>query len=126
MYLFARWLVTTLAVMAAAYLVPGILVSGFYAAFWAALVLGIVNAILRPLLLLLTLPLNILTLGLFTFLLNGFLFWLVSTVIRDFEVHGFGAAIFGSLIVTVISWVANQYLKRPPVAFQVRRYQSIE
>lgn len=125
MYLLARWLMTALAVMAAAYLVPGISVSGFYAALLVAFVLGIVNAILRPLLLLLTLPLNIVTLGLFTFVLNGFLFWFVSTIIKGLEVRGFWAAITGALVVTVISWMANQYLKRAPTAFQVRRYQSI-
>ncbi len=108
--------------MLAAYLVPGILVSGFYAALIAALVLGILNAIIRPILLLLTLPLNILTLGLFTFVLNGLLFWFVGTVVKGFEVHGFLAAVLGSLIVTVVSWVASQYLRRPTVAYQVRRY----
>ena len=82
MYLLARWLITALAVMLAAYLVPGITVSGLYTALWVALVLGIINAIIRPILLLLTLPINLLTLGLFTFVLNGLLFWLVASAAR--------------------------------------------
>ncbi len=122
MYLLARWIVMALAVMAAAYLVPGIVVSGFYAALLAALLLGIANAVIRPILLILTLPLNIITLGLFTFVLNGFLFWLVSTIIKGFEVHGFWAAVIGSLVVTVISWLANQYLRPSTAAYRVRRY----
>src|SRR3989338_6956862 len=109
MYLLARWLITALAVMLAAYLVPGITVSGLYTALWVALVLGIINAIIRPILLLLTLPINLLTLGLFTFVLNGLLFWLVASLIGGFEVQGFWAAVFGSLVVTVVSWIGSQY-----------------
>jgi putative membrane protein len=113
MYLIARWLVAALAVMAAAYLVPGIIVSGFYAALWVALVLGILNAIVRPILFLLTLPITVVTLGLFIFILNALLFWFVASVVKGFEVSGFGPALVGSLVVTVLSWVANQFFFRP-------------
>lgn len=110
MYLLARWLMSALAVMAAAYLVPGIGLSGFYAALITALVLGIINALLRPLLIVLTLPITIITLGLFTIVINAFLFWLASTIVKGFFVEGIWAALLGSLVVSVISWIANQYL----------------
>lgn len=102
------WIINALAVLLAAYLVPGIHVTGFYAALLVALVLGLVNLVFRPLLVILTLPINILSLGLFTFIINGFLFWLVSTVVKGFEVRGFWAAVIGSLVVTVVSWFGRQ------------------
>lgn len=102
------WIINALAVLLAAYLVPGIHVTGFYAALLVALVLGLVNLVFRPLLVILTLPINILSLGLFTFIINGFLFWFVSTIIKGFEVRGFWAAVIGSLVVTVVSWFGRQ------------------
>lgn len=110
MYLLARWVITALAILAAAYLVPGIYVSGLYIALVVALVLGLVNAIIRPILLLLTLPINILTLGLFTFVLNGFLLWFISTFIRGFSVNGFWAAVVGALVISILSWIGSQFL----------------
>ena len=103
--LFVRWLMLTVAIMAAAYLLPGIKVDSVFSAFFAAATLGILNALLRPLLLLLTLPLNILTLGLFTFVINALMLMMASGVIAGFHVAGFWSAVFGSLIIGVISWL---------------------
>ncbi|MDD5341447.1 MAG: phage holin family protein [Patescibacteria group bacterium] len=112
MYLLLRWLINALAILAIAYYVPGIGVSGFYAALIAALVLGIVNALLRPILIILTLPVNILTLGLFTLIINALLFWLTSTVVKGFVVADFKAAFIGALIMWIVSWLTNWLFKR--------------
>jgi len=108
--LLIRWLILTIAILAAAYLLEGIHVSGFWAAFFAASVLGILNAVLRPILILLTLPLNILTLGLFTFLINAFILKLASGFIPGFEIDGFWTAVFGSLIISVINWLLSSFV----------------
>lgn len=110
MYLLARWLVNALALLGAAYLVPGISISSFYTALMVALILGLINAVIRPILLVLTLPINILTLGLFTFVINGLLFWFVSTFIKGFMVSGFLSAVVGALVVSVLSWWGNKFL----------------
>lgn len=123
--LFVRWLMLTVAIMAAAYLLPGIEVSGFFSAFFAAAILGILNALLRPLLLLLTLPLNILTLGLFTFVINALMLMMVSGVISGFHIAGFWSAVFGSLIIGVISWLLTSMIndqgKMEVITLQQRR-----
>ena len=103
--LFIRWLMLTLAIMAAAYVLDGIQVAGVFSAFFAAAILGILNALLRPILLLITLPLNILTLGLFTFVINALMLMMVSGVIGGFQVHGFWWAVVGSLIISAVSWL---------------------
>jgi putative membrane protein len=107
MHLLLRWLFNALAILAIAYYVPGIGVSGFYAALIAALVLGIINALLRPILIILTLPVNILTLGLFTLVINALLFWLTSTIVKGFQVANFKAAFLGALIMWIVSWLTN-------------------
>ncbi len=103
--LFIRWLIQTLAILAAAYLLDGIEVHGLFSAFIAAALLGVFNALFRPILLLLTLPINVLSLGLFTFVINAMLLMMVSGVIGGFTVHGFWPAVFGSLIISLVSWV---------------------
>lgn len=105
-----RWLILTVAILSAAYLLDGMEVQGFTSAFFAAAVLGILNAILRPVLIILTLPLNILSLGLFTFVINAFLLKLASGVIPGFEVHGFWPALFGSLIISLVSWLLSSLI----------------
>jgi len=112
MYLLLRWLINALAILAIAYYVPGVSVSGFYAALIAALILGIVNALLRPILILLTLPVNVLTLGLFTLIINAFLFWFASTIVKGFAVADFKAAFLGALIMWLVSWITNWLFKR--------------
>lgn len=108
--LLVRWLMLTVAIMAAAYLLPGIQVAGVLSAFFAAAILGILNALLRPLLLLLTLPLNILTLGLFTFVINALMLMMASGVISGFHISGFWSAVFGSLVIGVISWLLTSMI----------------
>ncbi len=84
-----RWIILTVAILVTSYLMDGIHVSGFFSAFFAAAILGILNAFFRPILLVLTLPINILSLGLFTFVLNAVLLMIVSGVIPGFDVYGF-------------------------------------
>ena len=105
-----RWLILTVAILSAAYLLDGMEVQGFTSAFFAAAVLGILNAVLRPVLIILTLPLNILSLGLFTFVINAFLLKMASGVIPGLEVHGFWPALFGSLIISLVSWLLSSLI----------------
>ncbi len=112
MTLLTRWVLMTVAVMLAAQVLkPGILVKDPLQAFLAAVVLSLLNAVVRPILLLLTLPINILTLGLFTFLINGFLFWLTSRLLSGgIEVHGAVPAVVGALFISVVSGLLNWLL----------------
>lgn len=105
-----RWLILTVAIFMAAYMIDGIRVSGFFTAVMAAAVLGVLNAFFRPILLLLTLPLNILTLGLFTFAINAILVMMASGVISGFEVDGFGSALLGSLFISAVSWLSTSFI----------------
>jgi len=105
-----RWLILTLAIMFAAYLFPGIQVSGFGSALFSALVLGVLNAFFRPILIILTLPINILTLGLFTFVINAMLLLMTSGVIGGLVVDGFGSALLGSLIISLVSWLLSSFV----------------
>jgi putative membrane protein len=107
MNLLLRFVLNALAVLATAYIVPGITVSSFWVALIAALVIGIVNALIRPLLLLLTLPINVLTLGIFTFVINALMFWLAAYLVRGFEVANFTAAFFGAIVFWIVSWFTN-------------------
>jgi putative membrane protein len=110
MGLLIRWLILTVAIISASYLLEGIHISGFFSAFFAAAILGILNALFRPVLLLLTLPINILTFGLFTFIINALMLKMASGVIPGFEVHGFWTAVFGALIISVVSWLLNSFI----------------
>ncbi|HZS43050.1 MAG TPA: phage holin family protein [Candidatus Paceibacterota bacterium] len=110
MKIIIRLLITVLALFVAAYVVPGISISSFYTALIVAILLGLINLILRPILLLLTLPINLLTLGLFTFVINGLLFWLVATFVKGFDVSGFLAAFLGALIVSLFSYLGHHLL----------------
>ncbi len=105
--LLLRWAISAASVYAAAYIVPGVRVANAWTAFVAALVIGLVNSLIRPILLLLTLPVNILTLGLFTLVVNAFLFWLASSVVKGFDVVDFRAAFLGALVYWVVSWFVN-------------------
>ena len=107
MTLIVRWFINALALMLVAYLYSGVQVNGIFAALIAALVLGLVNAVIRPLLVILTLPVTILTLGLFIFVINAFMFWFVTEIVKGFTVTGFTAALIGSLMFSVISLVTN-------------------
>ena len=108
--LIARWIINAAALLLVAYLYPGVAVTSFAAALIAALVLGLVNAIIRPILLLLTLPVTILTLGLFIFVINALMFWLVAEVVKGFTVSGFLAALIGSILYSVITLITSWLL----------------
>ena len=110
MGLLVRWLVLTAAIIVASYLIQGIEVNGFFSAFFAAAILGVLNVFFRPILLILTLPINILTLGFFTFIINAVLLKMASGVISGFVVHGFWSAVFGGLIISVVSWLLNSFI----------------
>ena len=101
------WLVNTLALIAVAYLMPSITVASFSTALVAALILGLVNAVIRPVLFVLTLPVTVLTLGLFIFVLNGLLFWFVGSFIEGFTVQGFWAGFFGAILFSIVSWALS-------------------
>jgi putative membrane protein len=105
-----RWLILTAAVLVASWALDGIRVEGLLPAVLAAATLGILNAFFRPMLILLTLPVNILSLGLFTFLINALLLKIVSYVITGFTVNGFWTAVVGALIVSVVSGLLNTFI----------------
>jgi putative membrane protein len=107
MYFLLRLVLNAIAVMVAAYLVPGVYVSGMGAALVAGLILGFVNAIVRPVLFFLTLPFTILTLGLFIFVLNAICLALTAAVVPGFDIRGFGAALLGALVVSLVSWALS-------------------
>jgi putative membrane protein len=98
------------AILLASYFVPGIQVDTLSTAVIAACVLGLINVFIRPVVVLLTLPLSILTLGLFYFIINAFLLELVSYFVSGFEISGFFAAFFGSLIISVVNWLSNSFI----------------
>jgi putative membrane protein len=110
MRLLLVWLVNTASLIAVAYLMPSISVASFWTALIAALVLGLVNAVIRPILVILTLPATILTLGLFIFVINGLLFWFVGSFIEGFHVAGFWSAIIGAILYSIISWALSALL----------------
>ncbi len=114
MYILLRLLLNAGALLVVAYLLSGFEVDSFWpAAIVAALILGIANAILKPILVVLTLPINILTLGLFTFIINAGLLWLVASVVSGFTIDAFWpTAVVGALILWVISWVTNAITKK--------------
>jgi putative membrane protein len=105
-----HWLVVALGLAAAAYLVPGVTVASGAALAFGALVLGFVNAVVRPVLTLLTLPLTLLTLGLFYFVVNAAAFALAAALVPGFSVASFWAALFGALVVSLVSWFVGAFL----------------
>ena len=108
----AVWLVNTVALAGVAYLMPSVRISSAGAALVAALVLGLVNAVIRPLLVLLTLPVTVLTLGLFIFVINGLLFWAVASLLPGFDVTGFWSGVLGAIVFSLISWLLSALVLR--------------
>jgi putative membrane protein len=106
-----RWLVTTIAVLVAAHLVPGISYDGWGALLGASLLLGIINAFVRPILLLLSLPWIIITMGLFIFVINALVLLLVSKIVPAFQVAGFWSAFFGAIIISLVSWILSSFFR---------------
>ena len=104
-----RVIILSVGISVAAYLVPGINVTGVGAAVKAGLLLGVLNAFIKPVVLILTLPINLLTLGLFTFVINGILLWAVGHMVSGFEVSGFFAAVLGGILISLLSIILNRF-----------------
>ena len=107
MKILARWLLLAAALLLVANIYPGVAVTSFGSALIAALVLGLLNALLRPILVLLTLPVTLVTLGLFIFAINGLLFWFVGSVLRGFVVDGFWHGVLGAVLYSIFSWALS-------------------
>ncbi|MCR4275087.1 MAG: phage holin family protein [Candidatus Campbellbacteria bacterium] len=103
-------ILTALAVLGASYLIPGIVVESFYVALIVAVVLAVLNLIVKPIIILLTLPINIITLGFFTLVINAGLFWLAAYFVDGFLVERFIDAFIGALLVSVVVWVGHKFL----------------
>ncbi len=112
MQLLLRWLLNALALIAVANIVPGIHVDTFYHALIAALILGLVNALVRPILILLTLPVTILTLGLFILVINALMILIVGTIVQGFTVAGFGPAFLAAIALWVMSMLTNWFIQQ--------------
>jgi len=110
-YLLIRWIVNAIALFAVVHLVGGVSVSRWQSVLVGALVIGLLNAFLRPILILFTLPVNILTLGLFTFVLNGIIFYLTAALVKGLHVAGFWSAIIAAFVFSVISFILNMLIK---------------
>jgi putative membrane protein len=122
MRLILRWLINAAAVFVLPYLFSSIQVKDFYVALIVALLLGLINAVVRPILILLTLPVTILTLGLFIFVINALLFWFVASFVEGFHVGGFWSAFWGAIAYSLVSWAASAFvLGEPKVEARVDR-----
>ncbi len=104
------WLINTVALLVLPYLMTSIQISGFWTALIAALVLGLINALIQPAFVLLTLPVTLISMGLFILVINGLLFWLVSKMVDGFHVNGFLSAVGGALLYSMISWALSTLL----------------
>lgn len=113
MKLLLRWALSAAALMLLPQLIDAIRVDSFYAALAAALCIGLVNALIRPILIIVTLPINILTLGLLTFAINGLLFWLVASFVKGFTVIGFWPAVLGAILYSIATWAISTVLRDP-------------
>jgi putative membrane protein len=103
MTLLLVWILNAVALLVVAYILPGIVVASFWSAMWAALVLGLINMLVKPLFVLLTLPITIVTVGLFLFVINALMFWLAGSILKGFQVNGFWWAVGGALLYSLIS-----------------------
>lgn len=110
MRLLVTWLINALALLAVPYLMHSVSVDSFGAALIAALILGFVNTLIRPILLVLTLPATVLTLGLFIFIINGLMFWVVAQLVGGFHVASFWAAVGGAILYSIVSWALSTLL----------------
>ncbi|PKO24557.1 MAG: hypothetical protein CVU35_08685 [Betaproteobacteria bacterium HGW-Betaproteobacteria-8] len=110
MLLLLIWILNALALLAVAYLMPSIEVAGFMSALVAAAVIGLVNVLIRPVLILLTLPVTVLTLGLFIFVINGLLFYFVGHVLEGFHVQSLLSGIVGAILYSIISWLLTSLI----------------
>lgn len=109
--LIVRWIINSTALLVVAHLVSGVALDNWVTVFVAALVLGLLNAFLRPVLIFLTLPVTIFSLGLFTLVINAFLFYLASHLVRGFHVAGFGQAFVAALVFSIVSFLLNLFIR---------------
>lgn len=107
LYGILRWFINALVLMLVPYIVPGVEVANFFTALIVAIFLALVNAIIRPIIIILTLPINILTLGVFTLVINGLMFWLVSAIVKGFTITNFWSAFLAALIYAIISMLLS-------------------
>ncbi len=112
MKLLLQWLLSAAALLMVAYLYSGVVISSFGAAMLAALVMGLLNAVVRPILVVLTLPVTVVTLGLFLFVINALMFWAASGLLAGFAVSGFVAALIGSLLYSVLGMLIDVALQQ--------------
>ena len=112
MKIIVRWLLLAAALLLVAYLYPGVMVTNFVSAMIAAFVLGLLNALLRPILVLLTLPVTVITLGLFLFVINALMFYFAASMLDGFQVAGFAAALIGSLLYSLCGMVIDVAMER--------------
>ena len=110
MMMILHLILSSVAVMFVSYVVPGFDVTNFYSALLAAVVIGLINIIVRPLLLILTLPINIMTLGLFTFVINALMIMLASSIVKGFNVQGFIPAFIGAILLTIVNYFINRVI----------------
>jgi putative membrane protein len=113
MMLMVVWLLNAVALLVVAYVLPGIVVASFWSAMLAALVLGFLNTLVKPFLILLTLPITVVTMGLFLLVLNALVFWLAGSLFRGFQVDGFWWAVAGALLYSLISGLFSMMLYQP-------------
>lgn len=111
MKLLANWIIRAFVLLLATYFVPGFHIDSYLTALVVALVLGILNLLIKPLLLIFTLPLNILTLGLFTFVINAFLLALTAQLVKGFQIYSFGTALLAAIVITLLSGLLNMLIK---------------
>ena len=105
------WALNAVALLLVPYVIPGVHIVSFFSALVAVLVLGLVNTVVRPIFVLLTLPVTLLTLGLFLFVINALMFWFVGDILSGFRVDGFFAALFGSIVYSVASWLFSSIVQ---------------
>ena len=115
MKLLLTWALNAVALLLVPYIVPGIQIESFGSALIAVVILGLVNAVVRPVFILLTLPVTLLTLGLFLFVINAMMFWWVGDLLSGFKVDGFFAALFGSIVYSIASWFLSSLTEQPRV-----------
>lgn len=110
MQLLAKWITNVLVLLITAYLVPGFSISSYVTAFLVVIVIAVLNTLIKPILIIFTLPINILTLGLFTFIINAIILELASLFVKGFVIESFGTAIIASIIMTAVSFVVNSFI----------------
>lgn len=110
MKILIKWLIIAVSILIAARIIPGVVVTGFWTALVLAVVMGLINVIIKPILILVTLPINLMTLGLFTFVINALLVMLASSIVKGFEVGGFLNALLFGIIVSILNFILSKLL----------------